>query len=212
MNYPGDSAFEKLLKKTGCEMTCIEVRAFLMGCILSEEFVSPNHALEIVLGGDEDDRDPFKNEKEAAIFMSAFMGLWNEMADLQFSKKPFCFSKLPKSFSSDKDFKISIACRVSEMCAFMDGILQEGGDDGYDFDPTDIESLSLTGLVDISIQSIGGQLEDMIAADDIDQEILLSIVDAVDMRIEKALKKYLIEHGKGPLKTSTKPKKASRRH
>ena len=94
MAYIGDTAFGKLLQKMGCEITVPELRAFLLGCILSDEIVMPNQAMQLILEDRESNDEPFKNEKDAIKFFSAFMSLWNEMADYQFSKEPFRFSKL----------------------------------------------------------------------------------------------------------------------
>ena len=207
MAYIGDAAFGKLLQKMGCEITVPELRAFLMGCILCDEIVMPNQAMQLILEDRESNDEPFKNEKDAIKFFSSFMGLWNEMADYQFSKEPFRFSKLKKTFASDDDCKAAIADRIAEMCIFLDGFLQDGGDEGYEYDPDNPDVLPLAGQLDVSIQSLVEQMEALNSA--LDRGILSAMVEAVDERFEKTLKKHLKKLGKGPGASSPKPKKSS---
>ena len=207
MAYIGDGAFGKLLKKMGCEMTVIELRAFLMGCILCDDFVMPNQAMQMILNDCESDNEPFKNEKDAIKFFSSFMGLWNEMADLQFSKEPFRFSKLKKSFASDDDCKVAIADRIAEMCIFLDGFLQDGGDEGYEVENP--ESLPMAGVLDVGIQSLVDQLEGEKSGSG---RILLGMVEDLDERFEKALRKHLKRLDKGPRVSASSPKSKKTAH
>lgn len=206
MKYPGDQKFQALLESTGSKLSLSQLRAFLMGCIISDELVMPNHALEMVLNCSDNDEEPFKNEKEAMDFMSAFMGLWNEMTAFQFSKTPFHFSAIPESFESDEECKKIVGARINEMCLFLDGMLQDGGEDGYEFDAEDLESMPLTGLLDVLVQSLDEKLEEVGKKGrfKMTRSILPSIVEAIDKRFEKALKRHLKDRGKGPSKAPPK--------
>ena len=206
MKYPGDQKFQAQLESTGSKLSLAQLRAFLMGCILSEEIVMPNRALEMVLNCSDDDKEPFKNEKEAMDFMSAFMGLWNEMTSLQFSKTPFRFSPVPESFESDEVCRKVVGARINEMCLFLDGMLQDGGEEGYEFDAEGLDSMPLTGLLDVLVQSLDEKLGEVGTKGraKMTRSILPSIVEAIDKRFEKALKHHLKERGKGPSKAPPK--------
>jgi|GEM_PF-4279192 len=206
LKYPGDQKFQAQLESTGSKLNLSQLRAFLMGCILSEELVMPNHALEMVLNCGDDDEEPFKTDKEAMDFMSAFMGLWNEMTAFQFSKTPFRFSPVPESFESDEECRKVVGSRINEMCLFLDGMLQDGGEEGYEFDAEDLDSMPLPGLLDVLVQSLDEKLGEVGKKGRVKMErsILPSFVEAVDDRFEKALKRHLKERGKGPSKSPPK--------
>ncbi len=213
MNYPGDAAFEKVLKNAYLEITVPQLRAFIMGCVLSEEFVSPNTAMEMILNSGKTKKEPFKNQTEAIAFMGPFMGLWNMMAEYQFSKTPYRFSELPKKFASDDEFKKVMSARLTEMCAFLDGYLQHGGEEGYELDPDDLDSISLSGAIDISVQAIAEQFEKFGKSKNaMSQSTILTLVDIADARIEKALKLHLNDRGKGPEKGASNPKPKKSAH
>jgi hypothetical protein len=76
-----DHPLAKLMHELGTEMSYYELRAYILGTVLGLEYVPPSHLISGVLLQETDEEIGFKNKKQANIFFSLFMELWNQLAD-----------------------------------------------------------------------------------------------------------------------------------
>lgn len=129
VTYRGDDNFQRMLKDLNCLYFVEEVKAFILGAVLSSDSLTPSEALDFLIKDEEGEDLVFQTTEEYTEFISQFFALWNQIAELINTDQVPPLSFYPLHFENDEERLSAAAVRANEIKLFLTSL-----SDGTDFD------------------------------------------------------------------------------